>query len=200
MKSTGVKFGWILFLFVALWSQHSLAQEAPFQLNPGDKALNFKSVDQNGETFELYEALKKGPVVLMFYRGFWCPHCNKQLSQMEDSLNFITEKGGIVVAVTPEQPESVQKTVDKTGASFKILYDQDLAIMNTYHVAFKLEEAILEKYNNWGIDLAVTNGDNGPNLPVPATYIIGQNKKILYAFFDPDYKKRATVGKILQNL
>lgn len=84
--------------------------------------------------------------------------------------------------------------------AFKIIHDKDLTIMNRYHVAFKLEESMLKKYKAYGIDVARSNGDNGPNLPVPATYIIGQDKKILYAFFDPDYKKRATVGKILQNL
>lgn len=194
------KFGWVAVILVGLLSQFAMAQEAPFQLNVGDEALNFQGIDQNGKAFELYDALEKGPVVLMFYRGFWCPHCNKQLSQMEDSLNFITDKGGIVVAVTPEKPESINKTIDKTGASFKIIHDKDLSIMNTYHVAFRMEEALLKKYKKWGIDLDSANGENGPNLPVPATYIIGQDKKILFAFFDPDYKKRATVGKILQNL
>ncbi len=195
-----MKFNCAILIFVCFLSLPLMAQEGPFQLSEGDKALNFQGIDQNGKSFEFYEALDKGPVVLMFYRGFWCPHCNKQLSQMEDSLSFITEKGGIVVAVTPEKPESIAKTVDKTGASFKIIHDKDLSIMNTYHVAFKMEEVLLKKYKKWGIDLDAANGDNGPNLPVPATYIIGQDKKIMYAFFDPDYKKRATVGKILQNL
>lgn len=189
-----------LVFFVIMFSLQANAQEIPIPLKVGDEALNFEGIDQNGDSFELYEILKKGPVVLMFYRGFWCPHCNKQLSQMEDSLDFITQKGGIVVAVTPEKPESVEKTIDKTGASFKIIHDKDLSIMNIYHVAFNLEEAMLKKYKKWGIDVVEANGDNGPNLPVPATYIIGQDRQILYAFFDPDYKKRATVGKILQNL
>jgi peroxiredoxin len=180
------------------WS--ALAQESPFELKKGDLALDFEGIDQNGDLFKLYDALEKGPVVLMFYRGFWCPHCNKQLSQLEDSLSFITDKGGVVVAVTPEQPEFINKTIDNTGASFKIIHDKDLSVMNQYHVAFRVEEALLKKYKAWDIDVLTTNGDNGPNLPVPATYIIGQDKKILYAFFDPDYKKRATVGKILQNL
>ncbi|MEO9805316.1 MAG: peroxiredoxin-like family protein [Reichenbachiella sp.] len=200
MKRAEMKIRCALVFFVIMFSLHANAQEIPIPLKVGDEALNFEGIDQNGDSFELYEILKKGPVVLMFYRGFWCPHCNKQLSQMEDSLDFITQKGGIVVAVTPEKPESVEKTIDKTGASFKIIHDKDLSIMNIYHVAFNLEEAMLKKYKKWGIDVVEANGDNGPNLPVPATYIIGQDRQILYAFFDPDYKKRATVGKILQNL
>lgn len=195
-----MKVAYKLLVIGLLLSSAILAQEAPFQLKVGEHAPDFSGIDQNGETFNLYETLNGKPVVLMFYRGYWCPHCNKQLSQLEDSLSFITEKGGMVVAVTPEKPENIKKTLEKTGASFKIIYDTDLTIMNLYQVAFRLEESLLKKYKRWGIDVEETNGNNGPNLPVPATYIIGQDKKILYAFFDPDYKKRATVGKILQNL
>lgn len=195
-----MKLGYQLLFMLLLLSLAIQAQEAPYQLKKGENAPNFSGIDQNGESFDLYETLKEKPVVLMFYRGFWCPHCNKQLSQMEDSLSFITEKGGMVVAVTPEKPESISKTVEKTGASFKIIHDKDLEIMKLYQVAFRLEESLLKKYKKWGIDVEDSNGSNGPNLPVPATYIIGKDKKILYAFFDPNYKKRATVGKILQNL
>lgn len=195
-----MKLAYKILAVILLLAPLTKAQEAPYQLKVGEHAPDLNGIDQNGETFNLYETLKSKPVVLMFYRGYWCPHCNKQLSQLEDSLSFITEKGGVVVAVTPEKPESIKKTLQKTGASFKIIYDEDLTIMKQYQVAFRLEESLLKKYKRWGIDLEETNGNNGPNLPVPATYIIGQDKKILYAFFDPDYKKRATVGKILQNL
>ena len=176
------------------------AQDEPTALSVGDKAFNFTGTDQNGNAVELFEILEESPVVLMFYRGAWCGYCNKQLSEMEDSLKFINEKGGVVIAVTPEQPESIEKTIKKTNASFKILHDKDLKIMKTYNVDYALENSIVKKYKSYGINLLESNKENGANLPVPATYIIGKDKKILYAFFDPDYTKRATVGKILQNL
>ena len=175
-------------------------QTEPYDLKKGFSAVDFEAKDQFGETFRLYDAIEKGPVVLMFYRGYWCPYCNEQLAQLQDSLSFITEKGGMVVAVTPEIPANIDKTIKKSDASFKIIHDKDLKIMNDYHVAFELEEGLIKKYKRWGIDLDKKNGDNGQNLPVPATYIIDQDKKIVFSFFDPDYKKRATVGKILQNL
>lgn len=200
MKTTRLTLVGFLFVFVVFTSEYTIAQNVTSPLKKGDKAFNFTGKDQSGNAFELYKALDKGPVVLLFYRGYWCPYCNKQLSQMEDSLQFITDKGGMVIAVTPEKPEGIAKTIEKTDASFKIIHDDDLTIMKAYDVAFKIEESMLKKYKNWGIDLMDNNGNNGPNLPVPATYIIGQDRKIIYAFFDPDYTKRATVGKILQNL
>jgi peroxiredoxin len=190
----------VVLLFFSLSFTLVKGQSEPFEIKKGEIALDFEAKDQFGNTFKLYEAIEKGPVVLMFYRGYWCPYCNEQLSELQDSLSFITEKGGVVVAVTPEKPANVNKTIKKTDASFKIIHDRDLKIMNAYHVAFELEEGLIKKYKRWGIDLDKNNGDNGPNLPVPATYIIGQDKKIIFSFFDPDHKKRATVGKILQNL
>ncbi|WP_162555853.1 peroxiredoxin-like family protein [Reichenbachiella versicolor] len=176
------------------------AQNPNSNFNPGDIVPNFTGTDQFNKPFELYSTLEKGPVVLIFYRGYWCPYCNKQLSQLEDSLNFITQKGGTVIAVTPEQPEGIEKTIKKTGSSFKIIHDKDLKIMNLYKVGFSISESLNKQYQKHGIYVERNNGSNGPNLPVPATYIIGKDQKVLYTFYDPDYRKRATVGKILDNL
>ncbi|SHK01774.1 Peroxiredoxin [Reichenbachiella agariperforans] len=178
-----------------------VAQKESSKFKKGDQAPNFTGEDQFEKPFDLSKQLKKGPVVLMFYRGYWCPYCNKQLSQMEDSLGFISEKGGSVIAVTPEKPEYIEKTVDKTDASFKIIYDKDLQIMNTYGVAYQMEEALVGKYKKkYDLDMVEINGSTQPNLPVPATYIIASDGSILYAFYDPDYTKRATVKQILENL
>ena len=177
-----------------------LAQEKPYALKTGEIASNFTAKDQFENKVDLYKVLEKSPVVLMFYRGAWCPYCNKQLSEIQDSLNFINEKGGVVIAVTPEQPESINKTIKKTNASFKIIHDKDLQIMKVYHVNYTLGDALLKEYGRSSKKILTANKENGPNLPVTATYIIGDDKKVLYAFFDTDHKKRATIGKILQNL
>lgn len=178
----------------------AFAQESPYSLSVGENAPDFVGVDQHGESMSLSAELEKGPVVLIFYRGAWCASCNKQLSELEDSLSFITQKGGTVLAVTPEKPNWIDRTISNTKASFKIIHDKDLNIMNAYHVTFRVQDVVLQKYRSVGINLFEVNGDNGPNLPVPATYIIGQDGKIMFSFFDPDHSTRATVGQILQNL
>ena len=186
----------LLSLSPALFSQDI----PPTGLAVGQEAPLFNAVDYLGNEVDLAKKLNEGPVVLMFYRGVWCPHCNRQLKAMEDSLSFIAQKGGTVIAVTPERVELVEKTARKTKASFHIIHDQNLQIMNDYQVSFQVKQATLERYLQNGIDLQANNGENGAYLPVPATYIIGQDRKIVFAFFDPDYRKRATISSILKYL
>src|SRR4029077_2245810 len=90
------------------------------------KAPDFKAADQFGKEIRLKDVLKKGKVVLVFYRGEWCPYCNRELAHLQDSLQMITDKGATVIAVTPEKPENIQKTVEKTKAGYSILCDVGL--------------------------------------------------------------------------
>jgi peroxiredoxin len=190
-----------LLAFILMFSALSLfSQEAPEGLFINSKAPDFKAKDQDGNEVRLKELLKKGQVVVVFYRGQWCPYCNKHLQKLQDSLQQITDKGATVVAITPELPENVDKTVEKTKASFPILYDENLKIMKAYEVEFLVPENTLTRYRNAGIKIEENNGKNGNYLPVPATYIINQDGFITYRFFNQDYKKRPTVKDILDNL
>jgi len=172
----------------------------PGGLKVGDAAPVFTAKDQNGKTISLKEALKKGPVVMLFYRGQWCPFCNKQLSHFSDSLQMLMAKGASILAITPETAENVKKTIEKTKSSLPILEDEGMAIMKMYKVNFAVDENTITKYKGYGIDFDKANGSNGANLPVPATYIIGKDGIIKYVFFNTDYRKRASVQDILNNL
>ncbi len=188
----------IFFLHIA---GYLLAQEAPEGLFINSKAPNFKAKDQNGKEVVLKDLLKTGKVVLLFYRGYWCPYCNKFLQKLEDSLQFIKDKGASLVAVTPELPENVSKTVEKTNAEYPILYDEELKIMKAYDVEFEVPENVLTRYRNTGLKIDENNGPkNGNFLPIPAVYIIDKESTITYRFFQPDYKKRPSVKEILDNL
>ncbi|RYY62824.1 MAG: AhpC/TSA family protein [Chitinophagaceae bacterium] len=182
----------VLLLTVAL-----TAQEAPEGLFLNSKAPDFKGTDQNGKTVRLKDLLKKGKVVLVFYRGQWCPSCNKYLSQLNDSLQAIEGKGATVIAITPETTENIAKTVEKTKAGFSILSDEGLKIMKAYDVEFEVPENTLTRYRNSGIDLTENNGKNGNFLPIPATYVIDKEANVVYRFFNADYKKRPSMAEIL---
>ncbi len=172
----------------------------PAGLKLGDQAPGFTTKDKEGKEIDLKNLLKRGDVVLIFYRGQWCPYCNKQLQKVNDSLSLITAKGASVIAITPETAENIAKTIEKTKASFPIVEDKNLSIMKAYKVNFAVDKATVEKYKGYGIDFAKANGDNGENLPVPATYIIGKDGKIKYVFFDEDYRKRPSVKELLEKL
>lgn len=176
------------------------AQEAPEGLFIGSKAPNFKAKDQYGQEIQLKDLLKKGKVVLVFYRGEWCPYCNRELSRLQDSLQLIKDKGATLVAVSPEQPDNVKKTVMKTKAEFSVLYDEGLKIMKAYDVEFEVQDNVITRYKNAGIDIEKNNGANGKFLPVPAVYVIDKESTVTYRFFEPDYKKRPTVKEILDSL
>jgi peroxiredoxin len=190
----------ILSLAIFCIIAHSSFAQNPEGLKVGDKAPQFIGVDQTGKKINLQEILQKGDAVLVFYRGQWCPYCNKQLSHLNDSLALITAKGATVISITPETSDNIKKTVEKTKATFSIVEDKGLAIMNSYKVSFAVDENTITKYKKYGIDFEKANGANGANLPVPATYIIDKNGKIKYAFFNPDYSKRTSVKDIVDNL
>lgn len=187
-------------LLLALGLSITCLASAQSGLKVGDRAPEFKGTDQHGKRISLAQALEKGPVALIFYRGQWCPYCQRALSQLQDSLQLLTEKGVTVIAVSPEVAKNVAKTVEKSKASFHIISDNKLAIMKAYDVAFDVDEETQKKYKGYGIDFAEANGDNGASLPVPATYLIGTDGTVKYAFFDKDYKHRAGVAAILANL
>lgn len=156
----------------------------------------FKAKDAGGRPIDLQQMLKQGPVVLYFYRGQWCPFCNKQLSQLQDSLQQLTAKGAQVVVVSPETQDNIDQTVAKTKARFPIVHDQDFAIMKAYRTAFTVQPDVVTKYKGFGVDLLAANGADAAVLPVPATYIIGQDGKIKYAYFNADYRRRVSVKAV----
>jgi len=179
-----------------------LAQEKPEGLFINSKAPDFKATDQYGKEIRLKDVLKDSAVVLIFYRGQWCPYCNKQLKKLEDSLQLIKDKCARLIAITPEKPEFISKTIEKTKASYPLIYDKDMKIMKAYAVAFEVDDRTVLRYKNADIDLAAANGQKEKvYLPVPAVYIISKKEgTIIYRYFEFDYKKRVSVQEILNNI
>ncbi|WP_343522154.1 peroxiredoxin family protein [Pedobacter sp.] len=190
-----------IILFVGLMAALAFQVKAQQGLKEGDKAPLFNGVDQNGKTVSLKNALKTHrSVVLFFYRGQWCPYCNKHIKELQDSLGLLTGKDAYVIGVTPETKENIDKTIKKTNAGFSIVQDKDDAIMKAYNVNFVMDEATFTKYKGYGINLEDNNGNTRHTLPVPATYIIDRSGKIKYVHFDPNYQKRASVKVLLSKL
>ena len=167
----------------------------------GTEAPLFEAKDQNNETYNLEKALKIGPVVVVFYRGQWCPFCNRHLTDLQDSLQMIYDKGATLIAVSPQKQELAEKTVEKTGATFTLIYDEGYKIEDAYGVTFNPTKGQVKKYNTFlKANLDEAHSDDSERLPVPATYIIGQDGKIIWRHFNPNYKERSTVKEILEAL
>lgn len=187
----------LLLAIALLFSTVAFAQDKESEYKVGDVAPAFTGIDQDGNTISSAELLKKGPVVIFFYRGEWCPYCNRQIMQLQDSLQLVLNKGASVVAITPSAAEGIDKIVSKTKATFSIIHDKDYKIMMDYGVAFEVSTGTKIKYKLGGINLKKENGNDGNILPVPATYVIGTDGKIKYVYYNVNYKERATVKSIL---
>lgn len=192
----------LVLFFSLIISVNLNAQEKPEGLFINSKAPDFKAKDQNGNEIVLKDLRKKGPVVLLFYRGYWCPYCSKELQKLEDSIGLIREKGAQIIAVTPEKQDGISKTIEKTKATYSIIADDEMKIMKAYDVAYQVDAKTVSRYKMANIDLAANNGQKPEAiyLPVPAVYIISKDGEIKYRFFDEDYKKQALVKDILNNL
>ena len=168
-------------------------------LKTGVTAPEFVAKDNAGKTLDLKALLKTHKaVVIFFYRGQWCPYCNKHIQQLQDSLQMLTAKGAYVVGITPETADNINKTIEKTHASFSMVQDKGYAIMKAYDVNYTMADDMVAKYKNHGIDLEANNGNNEHVLPVPATYVINKDGKITFVHFDKDYRKRASVADVLK--
>ena len=170
------------------------------ELPNGTIAPTFTAIDHQGKTIDLKQSLEKGPVVIVFYRGEWCKHCNNYMRNLQDSLPMITGRGAAVIAITPEQNEFIDETIQKTGASFSIIWDKEHRIMDDYKVSFRLKGTKNSFYKVAGINVSKASGSDHRILPVPATYIVGTDGKIKGGYFNTDYTLRMPVKDILKVL
>ncbi len=161
--------------------------------------IGSKAPDIETENFSLSQAVKEGPVVLIFYRGYWCPYCVRNLEEFEENLDQIRKRGARVVAVTPEGGEGAEKMKNKAEWSSTIVQDADHSIMTDYGVLFKVSEKYDRKIRLLLFtDIAEVNDDDESFLPIPAAYVIDQEQRVTYIHYDANYKKRASVEDILQ--
>ncbi len=186
----------LLFSITLNFSFGQVIENIPLSI--GEDAPNFKGKNQNGEKISSKKLIQEGSVVIVFYRGEWCGYCKRHLSNLQDSLNLIHEEGASVVVVTPEQPKYIQKTIKKTKATYSIISDVDYSIMEAYNVKYDIIDTTTTKYKGYVENVTSKQNNNGENvLPIPATYIIGQDGKIKWYHFDPKYSNRSTVKDIL---
>lgn len=163
--------------------------------NVGDKAPEFTLKNAMGKEVSLKDYLAKGPVVLVWYRGGWCPYCNINLRYLQNELPNIKAQGANLIALTPELPDQSLSTSEKHQLDFEVLSDVGNHVAREYGVVYKLTDEVARIYNE-KFDLNSYNGDTSNELPLVATYIINSDGVIEYAFLDADYRNRAEPTEI----
>ncbi|MFH1686240.1 MAG: peroxiredoxin-like family protein [bacterium] len=168
-------------------------------LKVGDAAPTFGLMGTSGKVIQLPGLLKKGPVVLVFYRGGWCPYCNLQLAALQDVLPEIERLGATLLAIGPEIPDSGRATYTRHQLGFDLLSDVGNRVARSYGLAYAVPREMADALSKF-VDVAAYNGDDSGELPLTATYVINRQGIITYAFFEVDYKRRAEPVEILETL
>lgn len=153
--------------------------------------------DALNQPVRLSSLWQRGPLVLIFYRGGWCPYCNLELRAWQQHLLELAGLGAQLVAVSPQTPDNSLSTAQKNELAFPVLSDSALHAAQAFGVAFEMPPELIELYSRVGNDLPVINGNGRWVLPVPATYVIGHDGRVAYAHIEADYRERAEPAEVL---
>jgi len=160
-------------------------------IKTGDQFPDFTLPNAKGKEVSLEKLLNEGRVVLTFYRGGWCPYCNIALKALQNTIPEIKAKGAQLIAITPETPDNSLTTQEKNELDFEVLTSENNELARSLGLVYELPENLVTLYNKFGIDLIQSQGNEANELPIAATYIIGQDGKVTYHYLAEDYKLRA---------
>lgn len=166
-------------------------------LQVGARAPDLTLPDALGQPVRLSSLWQRGPLVLVFYRGGWCPYCNLELRAWQQQLGALKNLDAQLVAVSPQTPDNSLSTAEKNALAFPVLSDSALQAATAFGVAFEMPPELVEVYSRGGNDLPLLNGNGRWVLPVPATYVVDQNGSIAFAHIEADYRERAEPRDVL---
>ena len=165
------------------------------------KAPNFKLPNPEGKSISLDVLLEKGPVVITFYRGNWCPYCNLQLRALQARLDDIHALGATLVAISPQVPDGSLTKDEISNMDFTVLSDQDAKVALQYGVAWEVPEFLAEHMRvDRKLDLEKINNGNGNVLPIPATFVLGKDGLVTWRYVNVDYRTRSEPDEIIEAL
>lgn len=167
----------------------------------GEKAPSFELPNPLGKQIQLFDVLSKGPVIITFYRGSWCPYCNLQLRALQDKLKDIHQLGATLVAISPEVPDSSMTKSEISNMEFTVLSDQDAKVASQYGVVWEIPEFLLNHMQiDRNLDLKKINNGNDRILPIPATFIVGSDGIVKWNYVNVDYRTRSEPDEIIEIL
>ncbi|WP_417860461.1 peroxiredoxin-like family protein [Winogradskyella sediminis] len=167
----------------------------------GENAPHFNLPDANGDIISLSTLLHKGPVVVTFYRGSWCPYCNLQLRALQAKLDEIKALGANLIAISPEVPDGSMTENEISKMDFIVLSDQDAKVASAYGVAWEVPDFLMEHMRvDRKLDLGNINNGNKNILPIPATFILSKDGVVIWNYVNVDYRTRSEPDDIIEAL
>lgn len=197
MKKLGALF---LTAFLITFPVGSFAQKT-YGLAVGTQAPDFSAQNYLGQKVTLSDYAKEGPVILLFYRGAWCPYCTLQLKNFQDNLSQFEPYNAAIIAISVDTPEYAAVVAEKQKIDFEIISNPQADILTSYNLVFEVPEDLRNKYfNEYKIDLKAHSGRTDGIIAVPAVFIVDSSQKVVYAYANEDYKIRKSAEDILSEL
>jgi len=169
-------------------------------LNEGDEIPQINLPNAVGKTIDVNSMLKEGPVVIIFYRGAWCPYCNLELKALQQALPEIKTLDARLIAISPNTPDDSISSIEKHGLEFEVLTDAGNKIAKEFRLVFNLAEELRHIYQQFNFDIPKYNGNDSWELPIPATYIVNTDGRIFHSFVNADYTQRMEPTEIISKL
>lgn len=157
----------------------------------GTHAPGFAVRHADGSEFRLEPRSLTKPVVLVFYRGGWCPYCNAQLLELRHiETELVDDLGYDLLFLSADSPATLSAGGNTTNTRYTVLADNDLNAAGAYGIAFRVEDETVQRYREYGIDLEKSSERDHHALPVPAVFIIDADGKLAFHYVNVDYRQR----------
>jgi peroxiredoxin len=161
-------------------------------LQPGQMILDFELPDATGNLVKSSDLRQTGPLLILFYRGTWCPFCNLTVQAYQEQLHSFQDRGVTLVAISPQTPDHSLTLQEKHHLKFQVLSDSGNGVARQFGIVFQMDPALKEVQELFGVDVAAYNGDNRYQLPVPAAFLVSKAGEVIRSYVEVDYMKRLT--------
>lgn len=189
--------GLLLLTITALFAETTVPP-ANAVAKAGDSLPAVNILDEDGQAVALRELVREQPAVIIFYRGGWCPYCNRHLMALAEAESRILAAGHRIVAISPDQPAKLKATPDREQLGYRLYSDRGAEAAQALGIAFRVPDELVAKYKGeYQIDLEAAAGDTHHLLPHPSVFVVGTDGVIRFAHVDPDYRKRLSADEIL---
>jgi peroxiredoxin len=194
VRALSAEFAAVVDRMVARLEASEVGADAP---KPGEPMPEFMLPDQSGRLVSLSELIARGPLVIAFHRGHWCPYCRITADALNRIHGEVQALGGDIAVITPEVERFNQELRATVGAKYPVLSDMDNGYALMLNLAFYVgdEKKKLMKIAGW--DIPPYNANDNWTLPIPATFVVGKDGFVKVRHIDPDYRKRMAVEDIV---
>ncbi len=166
-------------------------------LKLNDRIPDFILPNAEGKLIASEDLLVRGPLVISFFRGDWCPFCRLMLEAMNEAAPAIAQAGGTLVAIAPETGGRLLRAKKRLNLSIELLSDVDNGVALSFGVAFKTPDAYRKILEAHGTNLAERQGNEGWIIPIPAAFVVDRAGIVRYAFVEPEFVRRAEPEAII---